>query len=88
MFRAIKVRYLSRCILVEDRKELFKLVSRYSTIGLEMGFSVFIGLLIGIYLDKFLKTPPWMTIIFLFYGIIAAFRVILRIAKEDKQEDS
>ncbi|MEK6725443.1 MAG: AtpZ/AtpI family protein [Deltaproteobacteria bacterium] len=73
---------------MEDRKELFKLVSRYSTIGLEMGFSVFIGLLIGIYLDKFLKTPPWMTIIFLFYGIIAAFRVILRIAKEDKQEDS
>ena len=73
---------------MEDRKELFKLVSRYSTIGLEMGFSVFIGLLIGIYLDKFLKTPRWMTIIFLFYGIIAAFRVILRIAKEDKQEDS
>ena len=74
--------------MAEDRKEIFKLVSRYGTVGLEMGSSVVIGLLIGIYLDKFLKTPPWMTIIFLVYGIIAAFRVILRVAKESKQEES
>lgn len=72
----------------ENRKELFKLVSKYSTIGLEMGFSVVIGLLMGIAIDKFLKTTPWMTLIFLVFGIVAAFRVILRVAKESKQEES
>ena len=71
----------------ENRKELFRLVSKFSTIGLEMGFSVVIGLLIGIYLDRYFKTEPWMTIVFLFFGVAAAFRVIIRVAKESRQED-
>lgn len=71
----------------ENRKELFRLVSKFSTIGLEMGFSVVIGLLIGIYLDRHFKTEPWMTIVFLLFGVAAAFRVIIRAAKESQQED-
>ncbi len=71
----------------ENRKELFRLVSKFSTIGLEMGFSVVIGLLIGIYLDRYFKTEPWMTIVFLLFGVAAAFRVIIRVAKESRQED-
>lgn len=71
----------------ENRKELFRLVSKFSTIGLEMGFSVVIGLLIGIYLDRYLKTEPWMTIVFLLFGVAAAFRVIIRVAKESRQDD-
>ncbi|MDO8446926.1 MAG: AtpZ/AtpI family protein [Deltaproteobacteria bacterium] len=71
----------------ENRKELFRLVSKFSTIGLEMGFSVVIGLLIGIYLDRYFKTEPWMTIVFLLFGVTAAFRVIIRVAKESQQED-
>lgn len=71
----------------ENRKELFRLVSKFSTIGLEMGFSVVIGLLIGIYLDRYFETTPWMTIIFLLFGIAAAFRVIIRAAKESQREE-
>lgn len=71
----------------ENRKELFRLVSKFSTIGLEMGFSVVIGLLIGIHLDRYFKTEPWMTIVFLLFGVAAAFRVIIRVAKESRQED-
>jgi len=52
-----------------------------------MGFSVVIGLLIGIYLDRYFKTEPWMTIVFLLFGVTAAFRVIIRVAKESQQED-
>lgn len=52
-----------------------------------MGFSVVIGLLIGIYLDRHFKTEPWMTIVFLLFGVAAAFRVIIRVAKESRQED-
>lgn len=71
----------------ENRKELFRLVSRFATIGLEMGFSVIIGLLIGIYLDRYFNTTPWMTIIFLLFGIAAAFRAMIRVAKESQQEE-
>lgn len=71
----------------EDRKELFRLISQFGTIGLEMGLSVVIGLLMGVYLDRFLKTDPWMTIIFLLFGIAAAFKAIIRAAKESQQEE-
>lgn len=71
----------------EDRKELFRLISKFGTIGLEMGLSVVIGLLMGVYLDRFLKTDPWMTIIFLLFGIAAAFKAIIRAAKESQQEE-
>lgn len=52
-----------------------------------MGLSVVIGLLMGVYLDRFLKTDPWMTIIFLLFGIAAAFKAIIRAAKESQQEE-
>lgn len=81
------MRYLLGAFLGEDRKELFRLVSKFSTAGLEMGFSVVIGLIMGIYLDSYLKTDPWMTIVFLIFGVVAAFRVIIRIAKEGRQEE-
>lgn len=76
-----------RCPLDEERKELFRLMSKFSTVGLEMGFSVVIGLLMGIYLDRYLKTDPWMTILFLLFGFAAAGRVIIRVAKEGRQEE-
>lgn len=71
----------------EDKKELFRLMSKFSAVGLEMGFSVIIGLLMGIFLDKYFKTDPWMTIVFLLFGLATAFKVILRVAKEGKQEE-
>ncbi len=62
-------------------------MSKFSTVGLEMGFSVVIGLVMGIYLDRYLNTDPWMTIVFLLFGVVAAFRVIIRVAKESRQEE-
>lgn len=72
--------------MAEDRKELFNLISRFSAIGLEMGLSVVIGLLIGLYLDRRLMTAPWMTIVFLMFGIVAAFKAVIRAAKESQRE--
>lgn len=62
-------------------------MTRFSTVGIEMGLSVVIGLLMGIYLDRYLKTEPWMTIIFLLFGIAAAFRVMVRVARESSREE-
>lgn len=38
--------------------------------------STFIGLAMGYYLDKWLDTNPWMTLIFLGFGIVSGFRNI------------
>ena len=73
--------------LGEDRKEFIRLMSKFSAVGIEMGFSVVIGLVMGIYLDRYFKTDPWLTIIFLLFGLVASFKVILRVAKESKKEE-
>jgi ATP synthase protein I len=50
--------------------------------GIMMVASTFIGLLIGYYLDKYFNTSPWLTILFLLFGIAAGFRNIYDIAKK------
>lgn len=50
----------------------------------------FIGLFIGIYLDKWLGTSPWMTLIWLGIGIISGFRnifILTRRALRDLEKD-
>ncbi len=50
----------------------------------------FIGLFIGIYLDKWLGTSPWMTLIWLGIGIISGFRnifILTRRALRDIEQE-
>ena len=35
--------------------------------------SIVAGLVIGHFLDKWLNTDPWLTLIFIIYGILAGF---------------
>ena len=53
--------------------------------------SSFIGLFIGYYLDKWLGTSPWMTLIWLGFGIASGFRNIFiltrRALREEEEED-
>jgi ATP synthase protein I len=54
-----------------------KELSYYSSIGLSVALSIFIGLAIGVYLDRKIFNPtPWLTLIFLGLGIAAGFRNI------------
>ncbi len=49
----------------------------FASIGLSVSLSVFIGLGIGVYLDrKVFHTTPWLTIIFMIMGIVAGYRNI------------
>ena len=52
----------------------------------------FIGLFIGYYLDKWLGTSPWMTLIWLGFGIASGFRNIFiltrRALREQAQEET
>src|SRR4051812_39077137 len=49
-----------------------------SSVGLEMGLSVTIGLVVGIYMDKWLGTQPWMMLLWLVLGLGSAFRGVFR----------
>lgn len=49
-----------------------------SSVGLELGISVVLGLLFGRYLDTKLGTEPWMMLLFLVLGLVAGFRGMLR----------
>ncbi len=48
----------------------------YSSLGLSVALSIFIGLAIGVYLDRRFDTNPWCTLIFLGLGIAAGYRNI------------
>lgn len=49
--------------------------------------ATFIGLAMGYYLDKWLETTPWMTLIFLALGIVSGFRnIFILTAREMKRQ--
>ncbi len=52
------------------------------TIGASLVASTFTGLAIGYYLDRYLGTSPWLTIICLLIGIAAGFLNIYNMAKK------
>jgi ATP synthase protein I len=60
----------------EDRKQLYRSLGFLSSMGLSMVAATLIGLAIGYYLDQWLGTSPWLTLIFLVFGIVAGFRNI------------
>ena len=57
----------------------------YSSLGFSVSLSIFIGLGIGVFLDRRFDTSPWLTLIFLGFGIAAGYRNIgLAIKKSRK----
>jgi ATP synthase protein I len=66
----------------------FRKYLRFSTVGLELGLSVIVGLLIGQYLDEKFGTEPWLLLLFLIFGMAAGFRSIFRLLKDlDKNRE-
>ncbi len=68
----------------KDRK-LIRMLGVLSTVGLTMVFATVIGLFIGLKLDEWLGTSPWLTAIFLLIGIIAGFRNLFVYAKRSQE---
>jgi len=67
-----------------SRKELMKLLGDFSTIGLTLAASIFVGVGIGYLLDHKVfkgKTAPWLTLVFLGFGIAAGFKNLFMLTK-------
>ena len=55
---------------------------RFSSLGIELGLSVMIGLIGGQWLDKKFGTEPWLLLAGLLIGLAAGFRSMFRALKE------
>lgn len=69
----------------EDLKKTIRTLGYISTVGLAMALSIAIGAGIGYYLDGYFGTGPYLTLVFLAMGVVAAFRnlfILYRKAKD------
>jgi ATP synthase protein I len=68
-----------------ENRRVFKELAYFSSLGISVSLAVFIGLGIGVLLDRKFDTTPWCTLIFLVLGIIAGFRNIARVIKRARK---
>ncbi len=71
----------------DEGKSPFRQLFVVGVIGIQFALSIFVGFAMGYFLDKWLKTFPWLTAIFLIFGIIAAFRELFRVARRQDGPD-
>jgi ATP synthase protein I len=69
---------LQAAVNLKDHLKQSRQLTALSTVGLTLVFSTFIGLAIGLWLDRVLHTRPIFTIVLLLVGIAAGFVNIFR----------
>jgi ATP synthase protein I len=67
--------------MAPGEKGTWKALAELSTIGMAMVLSTVIGLAGGYFLDRWLGTKPWLTLIGLGFGIAAGFVNLFRSVK-------
>ena len=62
-----------------------------SAVGMEVGLSVVIGILIGMWLDRTFGTSPWLLIVWLIFGVAAGFtsaiRAMRRVDRAERRDE-
>ncbi len=69
--------------MAENKQQLIKSVGFLSGVGISLVASTLIGLIMGYYLDRWLGTAPWLTLLFLGFGIVAGFRNIFILTRRE-----
>jgi F0F1-type ATP synthase assembly protein I len=70
------------------KNELFRSLAMVSSMGISAALAIGIGVWFGLFLDRWLGTPPWFFYIFLFIGIAAGFKNIYVIAGREIRKDN
>ena len=68
-----------------ETRRAYKDLAYYSSLGISVALAIFIGLGIGVWLDRKFDTSPWLTLTFLVLGIIAGFRNIALVIKRARK---
>lgn len=69
----------------KETKRALRELAYYSSLGLSVSLAIFIGLAVGVYLDRRFETTPWCTLIFLVLGIIGGFRNIAIVIRKTRK---
>jgi len=70
----------------EETKKMLRELCYYSSLSFSIALAMVIGLGIGYWLDtRVFDTSPWLTLIFLVFGIIAGFRNIYLAMKRSRK---
>jgi ATP synthase protein I len=64
----------------------WKALGELSTVGLTLVLATVIGLAGGYYLDRWLGTSPWLTLIGLLFGIASGFVNLFRSVKRAERD--
>lgn len=62
----------------ENDFSVWRQLARLSSIGIALVAATAIGLAIGVGLDRWLSTGPWLTLLFTLFGIAAGFLNLFR----------
>jgi ATP synthase protein I len=77
----------ARGSIMADSPRRYRRYLRYSTVGLELGLSVLLGLVVGQWLDGYFGTEPWLLLLFLLFGMVAGFRSLFRLLRDVNRPD-
>ena len=69
-----------------QKNTLIGKIITYSSIGIQMGIAIAVGVIAGVYLDKWLHTSPWLTLLGLLIGLVSGFTRLYQIGKEFSQK--
>lgn len=69
----------------KERTRNIKDLAYYSSLGLTVAISIFIGLFLGVWLDNRFETTPTLTLICLGLGIAAGFKNLIMAAKRSRK---
>ena len=64
------------------KQQTFRVIYQVSSVGITLVICVFLGYFIGNWLDKHFHTWPWLTLVFLFFGIVAGFLNVFRTVRK------
>jgi ATP synthase protein I len=67
------------------KDEILRQFGLLGTVGLHLVLGTFAGLAIGYYLDRTLGTNPWLTLVFLGFGIAAGFVNLFRVMQRQRK---
>ena len=65
-------------VMKDNQLPLWRQLAGLSSLGITFAASIAIGAAIGIVLDRWLNTSPWLTILFFLFGVTAGFMNLLK----------
>ncbi|MEL6339459.1 MAG: AtpZ/AtpI family protein [Myxococcota bacterium] len=65
----------------DERRRMWKLAGRYSSVGIEMAASLALGAIGGGWLDQKFGTGPWLQTAGIVLGVIMAVQSVVRVVR-------